>query len=73
MKNQVIVFIIFIFSLINNANAQTIFYNENGLKVDKINATCYRIYKLDKTAKKGTIKEFNMQNILLKESGFLKF
>ena len=73
MKKQIIAFIIFISSIALDVNAQTIFYNEDGLKVDKINATCYRIYKLDKTAKKGTFKEFNMQNILLKESGFLKF
>lgn len=73
MKIQIHIFIIFIVSLIYNANAQTIFYNENGVKVNKIDATNYRIYKLDKTAKKGTFKEFNMQNVLLKESGFLKF
>jgi hypothetical protein len=73
MKIQIHIFIIFIFSIICNANAQTIFYNENGLKVNKNDATNYRIYKLDKTLKKGTFKEFNLQNVLLKESGFLKF
>ena len=30
MKIQIHIFIIFIFSIICNANAQTIFYNENG-------------------------------------------
>jgi aspartyl protease family protein len=73
MKKQIIVFIIFISSIAFDLNAQTIFYNEDGLKVNKTDATSYRIYTLDKTAKKGTFKEFNMQNILLKESGFLKF
>ena len=73
MKKQIIVFIICISSIAFDANAQTIFYNEDGLKVNKDEATSYRIYTLDKTAKKGTFKEFNMQNVLLKESGFLKF
>lgn len=73
MKKQMIVFIIFISSIAFDANAQTIFYNEDGLKVNKDEATSYRIYTLDKTAKKGTFKEFNMQNVLLKESGFIKF
>ena len=73
MKKQIIAFIIFISSIALDVNAQTIFYNEDGLKVNKTDATSYRIYTLDKTAKKGTFKEFNMQNVLLKESGFLKF
>lgn len=73
MKRKVQVFIIFIFSIIYGVDAQTIFYNENGLKVNKTDATLYRIYSLDKNVKKGTFKEFNMQNVLIKESGFLKF
>lgn len=73
MKIQIQIFIIFIVSIIYNVNAQTIFYNENGLKVNKVDASNYRIYKLDKTNKQGTFKEYDMQNKLLKESGFLKF
>lgn len=73
MKRQIRNFII-LFMLINyNVNSQTIFYNQEGLKIDKINASNYRIYNLDKTSNKGVFKEFNMQNKLLIESGFLKF
>ena len=47
MKKQIIVFIIFISLIAFDLNAQTIFYNEDGLKVNKTDATSYRIYKLD--------------------------
>lgn len=71
MRTQILV--IFLYTIISCANAQTIFYNEKGVKVNKTEATNYRIYKLDKTLAKGTFKEYNMQNKLIKESGFLKF
>jgi aspartyl protease family protein len=73
MKTQIHNLIIFLFFINYNANSQTVFYNQDGLKIDKLDASNYRIYILDKTNKKGVFKEFNMQNKLLIESSFLKF
>mgnify|MGYP003585082433 CR=1 FL=1 len=73
MKSKILFFMIIIFFLINKINGQTIFYNEDGFKVDKSIASSYRVYKFDKSKTKGTFKEFNIQNKLLSEGGFLKF
>ena len=64
---------IIIFFLINKINGQTIFYNEDGFKVDKSIASSYRVYKFDKSKTKGTFKEFNIQNKLISEGGLIKY
>lgn len=73
MKRQIHNLIAFFFFINYNVNSQTVFYNQDGLKIDKLNASNYRIYNVDKTNKKGVFKEFDMKNKLLVVSEFLKF
>lgn len=73
MKFKIQIFFIYFVLTIYSVNAQKIYYDQNGLKIDKLNASNYRIYSFDKNKNKGVFKEFNMQNKLLIESSFIKF
>jgi len=73
MRIQIQLLLFCIFYFFSNSNAQTIYYDALGKKTDRSNALSYRIYKLDKNNKRGIFNEFDMQNKLLSESGFITF
>ncbi|MFZ4462484.1 MAG: retropepsin-like aspartic protease family protein [Bacteroidales bacterium] len=73
MRIQVQLLLFFTFCFFSDSYAQTIYYDAVGKKTDRLNAKCYRIYKLDKTNKRGIFNEFDMQNKLLSKSGFVAF
>lgn len=67
------VIIIFSILIVNEINSQIVYYSDSGFVVNKTKATNYRVYNFDNTKKKGFFKEYNFQNKLLIESGFIKF